>query len=158
MDWRDRAKCRSKAKSIWFSPDRGSMSPDQEAYAKGICNNACPVTAQCLEWALQQAIPCGIFGGTTPAERNEIRQARVLAGTAASGDLIAAPYTRRGKTSNAGTVVWHVMVDGFPACGHTSPDVSKAIPAREVPDAKRCTAAGCKHRFRRLDETQLEVA
>lgn len=41
--------------------------------AKNICSE-CPVKAACLEYAVTANEPYGIFGGTTPAERNLLRR------------------------------------------------------------------------------------
>jgi WhiB family redox-sensing transcriptional regulator len=41
------------------------------AKAKAICGR-CPVTEQCLRFALENNIEFGIFGGTTPNERKAL--------------------------------------------------------------------------------------
>ena len=73
--WAERALC-------------AQADPDPEhhaliARAKRICA-ACPVRAECLEYALSGAdtwrgITTGIWGGTTPRERSRLRQARKAA-------------------------------------------------------------------------------
>lgn len=45
-----------------------SESPKRIAKAKAMCAE-CPAITQCLEYALNQEIEFGIFGGTTPQER-----------------------------------------------------------------------------------------
>ena len=40
--------------------------------AKKVCAG-CPVTADCLKWALRAGEPAGIWGGTTPDERRYLR-------------------------------------------------------------------------------------
>lgn len=45
-----------------------SESPKKIAKAKSLCGQ-CPAITKCLEYALDQEIEFGIFGGTTPQER-----------------------------------------------------------------------------------------
>lgn len=45
-----------------------SESPKKIAKAKAMCAE-CPAITKCLEYALDQEIEFGIFGGTTPQER-----------------------------------------------------------------------------------------
>jgi WhiB family transcriptional regulator, redox-sensing transcriptional regulator len=44
------------------------------ASAKAICER-CPVTSECLGWALRTGEPDGVWGGTTPVERRQLRTA-----------------------------------------------------------------------------------
>ena len=59
-----------------FFPD-GQGSPAR--IARGICAT-CPVQPECLEFALDHSLLQGIWGGTTPSERRDLRKTR---GTAA---------------------------------------------------------------------------
>lgn len=45
-----------------------SESPKRIAMAKDLCAS-CPITAKCLQFALDEEIEFGIFGGSTPNER-----------------------------------------------------------------------------------------
>ena len=70
--WRDLAACAGQ-QELFFDGRR-------EAKARAICAR-CPVRAQCLEYALSGAgtwrgIATGIWGGTTPQERDQPRQQR----------------------------------------------------------------------------------
>ena len=52
-----------------------------EEEAKAVCtgkfdNRVCPLLEQCLEFALENNERFGIWGGTTPAEREKIRKSR----------------------------------------------------------------------------------
>jgi WhiB family redox-sensing transcriptional regulator len=65
-DWRDYAACRDADPETFFpTPGR---SP---AAAKRVCA-ACPVTAQCLQLALEAGIGSGVYGGTTERERRSL--------------------------------------------------------------------------------------
>ncbi len=73
--WTEQALC-AQADPDVMCPQHQS----QIARAKRICA-ACPVQAQCLAYALTGAdtwrgITTGIWGGTTPRARTQLRQAR----------------------------------------------------------------------------------
>jgi WhiB family redox-sensing transcriptional regulator len=75
--WAERALCAQADPDAWF-PDNGHRELTQ--IAKRICAH-CPVRAHCLEYALSGAdtwggIATGIWGGTTPQERDQLRQQR----------------------------------------------------------------------------------
>ncbi|MFC4950728.1 WhiB family transcriptional regulator [Pseudonocardia sp. GCM10023141] len=61
----------------------------QIAEAKAVCAR-CPVTAECLGWALASGQDSGVWGGLTDAERRDLRARR-----AASGRQRAAAGSRR---------------------------------------------------------------
>jgi WhiB family redox-sensing transcriptional regulator len=42
--------------------------------AKAVCR-ACPAQAECLDWAVQADERAGVWGGTSPDERTQIRRA-----------------------------------------------------------------------------------
>jgi WhiB family redox-sensing transcriptional regulator len=78
--WAERALCAQTDPDAWF-PDRGHA--DQAAIATRICRH-CPVRAQCLDYALSGAdtwggIATGIWGGTTPRERDALRRQHKVA-------------------------------------------------------------------------------
>ncbi len=72
-EWSDRAACRGMDDSVFFHPDneRGASKRRREAYAKSVCAG-CPVRPRCLAAALASHEPFGIWGGTTPDERDAI--------------------------------------------------------------------------------------
>jgi WhiB family redox-sensing transcriptional regulator len=64
-------------------PDTFFPHPDDTATAenaKAICG-MCPARAACLAWALARGESVGIWGGTTPAERDELLERRGRCGT-----------------------------------------------------------------------------
>ncbi len=73
---------------IWFQPGRGNVPVE----ALRICRG-CPVRAECLDDALSSNDPTrddGVWGGTTPKLRSEIRQGRLSrAGAMARGDVMS---------------------------------------------------------------------
>jgi WhiB family redox-sensing transcriptional regulator len=63
------ALCRGQDPGWWFpGPGRGAEE------AKAVCS-ACPERTECLDWAVQADERDGIWGGTTPGERTQIRRA-----------------------------------------------------------------------------------
>jgi WhiB family transcriptional regulator, redox-sensing transcriptional regulator len=78
LRWQDEAACGEIGYELFF-PGRGQEQ--DAAKAKAVCAG-CPVISPCLEYALEQeARPDtigrhGVFGGTTPAERDLIVIAR----------------------------------------------------------------------------------
>jgi WhiB family transcriptional regulator, redox-sensing transcriptional regulator len=78
--WAEQALCAQADPDAWF-PDKGQHAVAKTAIR--VCR-ACPVRAQCLDYALSGAdtwggIATGIWGGTTPAERDRLRQQRKAA-------------------------------------------------------------------------------
>jgi WhiB family redox-sensing transcriptional regulator len=67
--WHADALCREHPE-VDFFPTKGGQSER----AKGICAR-CLVSAQCLEWALDEPawLP-GVWGGTTAADRRKLRR------------------------------------------------------------------------------------
>jgi WhiB family redox-sensing transcriptional regulator len=71
--WTERAACRAPGTDPEvFFPASDTPPPAQLSAARQICAR-CPVKAPCLEWALRNGEPAGIWAGTTPAERRFLR-------------------------------------------------------------------------------------
>ncbi len=62
MDWRHKAVCRDEDPELFFPPV-GNSGPAiaQIADAKLVCNR-CPVTTECLSWALESGQDAGVWG------------------------------------------------------------------------------------------------
>jgi WhiB family redox-sensing transcriptional regulator len=61
------ALCKGQDPSPWFPRPGGSMDR-----AKAICR-VCPARVPCLDWAVQAGERAGVWGGTSPDERAQIR-------------------------------------------------------------------------------------
>jgi len=99
-EWRDDAVCRSVDPELFFPNARSGPAYDEQVgRAIAVCAG-CPVRAACLEFALN-ALPDGIAGGTTPAERNVLahRAGRQLVD---ERDLVGAWGTSRREVCAAG--------------------------------------------------------
>lgn len=67
LNWQDLAGCRGKDPELFF-PDPAPSAP---IAAKQICAG-CPVTAQCMDYAIEHD-ELGIWGGTTERQRKRIK-------------------------------------------------------------------------------------
>jgi WhiB family redox-sensing transcriptional regulator len=66
--------CRSRPDVDFFPSDGAGV-----AVARRVCTN-CPVRARCLEYALDEGITHGVWGGASDRERQRMRSARARAG------------------------------------------------------------------------------
>lgn len=74
-DWRDRSACRDIDPELFYPADINTLGP-KTVEAKAFCRIYCPVTGQCLAWAVDHGEDWGIWGGSTPAERRGYRSRR----------------------------------------------------------------------------------
>jgi WhiB family redox-sensing transcriptional regulator len=70
LEWHQEALCAQTDPEIFFP--EGNTTTKQ---AKAICKT-CPVSLQCLEYALKRTEVYGIWGGTTATERQRMRAPR----------------------------------------------------------------------------------
>lgn len=81
--WREDAACLGYDTALWFPPDpdetpdepRRRETPRLYRQAKRICG-ACSVRQQCLDYALENKEPYGMWGGLTRPERATILRER----------------------------------------------------------------------------------
>lgn len=66
--WQDDAACHAYNPDLWF-PEW--PKPNEYRLARRICKG-CPVREQCAQYALDNGIRYGMFGGLTPGERQKI--------------------------------------------------------------------------------------
>ncbi|MGX6509368.1 WhiB family transcriptional regulator [Rhodococcus sp. SJ-2] len=78
-DWQMDAACRDVDGAIFFHPDNERGEPREERIeaAKRICHS-CPVSMQCLRYALESGERYGVWGGMTEEERKAARRRRVV--------------------------------------------------------------------------------
>ncbi|RZQ60536.1 WhiB family transcriptional regulator [Amycolatopsis suaedae] len=72
-NWRNRAACRDIDPELFFPLTDMGPGARQVAQAKSICAG-CPVRAQCLDYALDNGLDHGVFGGTTQRERRVLQR------------------------------------------------------------------------------------
>ena len=72
--WRARAACRGPETALFFPPTSVERREDREARelrAKAICRQ-CPVSSECLDYAMGVGEMHGIWGGLNEAERRAL--------------------------------------------------------------------------------------
>jgi WhiB family redox-sensing transcriptional regulator len=67
----DNAKCADIEDKDLFFPDNRTQEAERLHQLKAICSS-CIHEKECLEYALEKQIPYGIWGGSTPADRDTV--------------------------------------------------------------------------------------
>jgi WhiB family redox-sensing transcriptional regulator len=70
-DWLDDALCREVGPDLFHSETQGDTAVVRSA--RRVCR-ACPVAAECLQFALDNNEEFGVWGGTSPRERRRIKR------------------------------------------------------------------------------------
>jgi WhiB family redox-sensing transcriptional regulator len=73
MDWRHKAICRDEDPELFFPVGNSGPALAQIADAKVVCTR-CPVTAECLSWALESGQDAGVWGGMSEDERRALKR------------------------------------------------------------------------------------
>lgn len=77
-DWRDRAACRDADPELFFPISELGPGARQITEAKAVCAR-CPVRERCLDYALDNGLDHGVFGGTTDTERRQLVRRQAVA-------------------------------------------------------------------------------
>lgn len=78
MDWRHSAVCRDEDPELFFPVGNSGPAVLQIAEAKAVCAR-CPVSAECLSWALDTGQDAGVWGGMSEDERRALKRRRARA-------------------------------------------------------------------------------
>jgi WhiB family transcriptional regulator, redox-sensing transcriptional regulator len=78
MDWRHRAICRDEDPELFFPVGNSGPALLQIAEAKAVCGR-CPVSNDCLNWALETGQDAGVWGGLSEDERRSLKRRRARA-------------------------------------------------------------------------------
>jgi WhiB family redox-sensing transcriptional regulator len=70
--WKDLADCRGTSPALFFLEGDPGECANTAKYAKSFCKT-CPVRVECLAYAVDNHIEHGVWGGTTPRQRQKIR-------------------------------------------------------------------------------------
>jgi WhiB family redox-sensing transcriptional regulator len=76
--WQDKSACKGMDPTIFFGPEHAESvkeKKDREDAAKEVCVT-CPVSKDCLEYALEAREAYGIWGGLTELERKALLRRR----------------------------------------------------------------------------------
>ncbi|OLP47068.1 transcription factor WhiB [Salmonella enterica subsp. enterica serovar Javiana] len=73
-EWQTDGACRTTDPNEFFpaESERGNRRLTREQRAKALCST-CPVVKACFEHAMAVQEPYGVWGGTTPEERAQLR-------------------------------------------------------------------------------------
>ena len=74
-DWREAGSCAHADPDLFFPISSTGRALRQITKAKAICAE-CPVRRSCLDHALEHDLVHGIWGGTTPEDRQVLRRQR----------------------------------------------------------------------------------
>ncbi len=69
--WREAASCLDVPDDVTFFPTKEDLGAIVKA--KAVCST-CPVSGECLTWAIETNQPDGVWGGHTPKERRRLRR------------------------------------------------------------------------------------
>jgi WhiB family transcriptional regulator, redox-sensing transcriptional regulator len=75
MDWRHRAECRNEDPELFYPAGTSGPALLQIAEAKAVCRR-CPVSHDCLNWALKTGQDSGVWGGMDEGERRVLKRRR----------------------------------------------------------------------------------
>jgi WhiB family redox-sensing transcriptional regulator len=73
MNWRSRAVCRTEDPELFFPVGTTGPALAQLTRAQSVCRG-CPVTVECLSWALASGPCAGVWGGLSEDERRQLQQ------------------------------------------------------------------------------------
>jgi len=88
-NWRSASACLSADPDLFFPITMTGPAEKQIAQAKMICAG-CQVRQECLEFAMTHDQVYGIWGGTTPEDRQRARRRKRRAAAAAAKRTVAA--------------------------------------------------------------------
>lgn len=74
MDWRHKATCRDVDPELFQPVGTAGPALVQAVRAKLVCS-ACPVIAQCRDWAVGHGEPSGVWAGLSEQDRRAARMA-----------------------------------------------------------------------------------
>ena len=73
MNWREQAACLTRNPEMFFPTGNTGAALRQINRAKMVCAQ-CPVTAQCLRWAIDVGVDHGVWGGLSEDERKSLKR------------------------------------------------------------------------------------
>lgn len=146
--WRQRAACAGEDPELWFS-----TRPADQRRAQAICG-ACPVRAECLEWAAETGQLYGIWGGEDVSggycDRGHPRAGNPPGGRCAACDSEnCATYRERRKRATADNSRAKVLATHaeMTALGRSEQEVAEAL-GLTVTSLKRALQRARKDRKR----------
>jgi WhiB family redox-sensing transcriptional regulator len=79
--WMDSGLCLGDPRDLWLerAGETQEAADTRAAHARVVCD-ACPVRVECLDTAIANREPAGVWGGHTPTERQSLARERRRAG------------------------------------------------------------------------------
>lgn len=74
-DWRNAARCREVDPELFFPVGNNDPARMQAEQAKQVCRR-CPVIEQCAQWAIENRMEHGVWGGLDETALGNIRRHR----------------------------------------------------------------------------------
>jgi WhiB family redox-sensing transcriptional regulator len=71
--WMDRGVCRDEDPELFFPVGTSGPAKVQTEEAKSVCRR-CPVSSECLTWALDSGQGAGVWGGMSEDERSALKR------------------------------------------------------------------------------------
>lgn len=102
-DWRHDAICRDEDPELFFPIGDTGPALTQIEQAKNTCRR-CPVTDECLRWALEAGQDDGVWGGMSEIERRELK--RRANATSSQSTPSAHPAAGKARKPGAATAVY----------------------------------------------------
>lgn len=87
-DWKYDARCRNLDPDLFFPEGKGIPTQRKIKLARQVCAT-CPVRAECLDYALRTGQDFGVWGGTVPMERRDMRRIHSPSSMSTSGKMTA---------------------------------------------------------------------
>lgn len=160
VDWRDFAACKG-ADDVMF-PDSNTAGI---AAAKTLCA-ICPSRAECLDWALDQRIEFGVWGGLSEAERRAILRRRAIDVPEEPDprpvNTFAGVWGNRHQPLTDGHIGWTGAVPVYIGGGYYTPQQISFRIDRGRPPAgivrRTCPVDGCVHPKHLRDQQERDAA
>jgi WhiB family redox-sensing transcriptional regulator len=95
----DNAKCADIEDKDLFFPDSRKQEAERLHQLKSICAS-CIHSKECLEYALEKQIPHGVWGGSSPAERDAVAINNGKANEFKGMSLTIIQLTKKGVSAN----------------------------------------------------------
>ncbi|GGK96175.1 WhiB family transcriptional regulator [Streptomyces flaveus] len=103
MEWLRRAACADEDPELFFPVGTTGPALQDVAAAKRVCDR-CPVSYQCLTWALETGQTSGVWGGTCEEERAALlrlvrrQTSQTISPETTSPEATSRETTRRGAS------------------------------------------------------------
>ncbi len=135
-NWRAEAACLSADPDLFFPISSAGPAEKQIARAKRICAG-CRVRRECLDFALSHDQVYGIWGGTTPEDRQRARRRKRRAAAAAARRAVAVLHRNPLNPTSPRSRCTHVTSRRLRLAVAQAVRIAVSLPIRRVAAARR---------------------